>query len=211
MNDEQLDRLLGEAREQYHRPGEPPRDAMWAAIAARRQGAPRHQAPSSRTRLLWWPVGIAALLAVGFALGRGTRPETPGNTTVATTPPGRSAGPSVALTSAAIQHLSQAETFLTGFRLEASARVPDTTLLTGARDLLGTTRLLLDSPGLTDQRTRALLSELEIVLAQVIQLQADPSREDAELIVQELDHQGVLPRLRSSIPAGPAFITTGES
>lgn len=209
MNDDQLDRLLTEAREQYQKAPEPPRDQMWAAIEARRRNTPR-PAATSRTRLLWWPVGIAALLAIGFAIGRGTGPAPRTPVVASTGVPSRSQ-PSAALTSAAAQHLTRAETFLTGFRLEATSQVPDSTLIAGARDLLGTTRLLLDSPNLRDARTRAILSELEVILAQVAQLQADPSREDAQFIVQELDHQGVLPRLRTSIPAGNAFTIAGES
>ncbi len=208
MNDEELDRLLRQARDEYRRPPTAPREEMWAAIRAQTPG----RQTARRFRLLAWPVGIAALLALGFALGRSTRPEAPaGGTGVARITPGGTPRVSAALASAAVQHLSRTETFLTGFRLEAGARVPDSTLLAGARDLLGTTRLLLDSPELTDQRMRALLSELEMVLAQVAQLQADPTREDADLIVHELDHKGVLPRLRTSIPAGPAILMSGES
>jgi hypothetical protein len=163
-----------------------------------------------------WPLGIAALLALGFGLGRLTQ-EGPVAPTHALGPANRTDPPvnqgptSPAMAGAALQHLSRTETFLTGFRLEATARVPDPTLLSGARDLLGTTRLLLDSPDLKDQRLRQLLRELEVVLAQVAQLQAEPTREDADLIVRELDEQGVLPRLRTSIPAGPAADISGES
>lgn len=206
MNDDPLDRLLDQAREEYHRPPAPPREEMWAAIQARRSA----RVAPNRTRLLLWPLGMAALLALGFGLGRLT--QKPGTAApVATARAPEAAGISPAMANAAIQHLSRTETFLTGFRIEAGAGVPDSTLIAGARDLLGTTRLLLDSPGLKDQRMRALLGELEIVLAQVAQLQADPTREDADLIVQELDHQGVLPRLRTSIPAGPAVTMPGES
>jgi hypothetical protein len=208
MNDDPLDRLLDQARDEYHRPPAPPREEMWAAIQARR----KVRVSPSRTRMLFWPLGMAALLALGFGLGRLTQKAgTPAGTSVAVNRGPESVGISPAMASAAIQHLSRTETFLTGFRIEASARVPDTALIAGARDLLGTTRLLLDSPELKNQRLRALLSELEIVLAQVAQLQADPTREDADLIVQELDHQGVLPRLRTSIPAGPAITMSGES
>lgn len=206
MNDDQLDRLLDQAKNEYHQPPAPPRDEMWAAIQARRTA---QRASSRRGRMLYWPLGMAALLALGFWLGRST--QKPADTALVTGRSPESPQITPAMASAAIQHLSRAETFLTGFRLEASARVPDSALIAGARDLLGTTRLLLDSPDLKDQRTRLLLSELEIVLAQVAQLQADPTREDADLIVQELDNQGVLPRLRTSIPAGPAITTSGES
>lgn len=205
MNDDQLDRLLEQARAEYHQPPAPPRDEMWAAIAARR----RTRSAPGRTRMFYWPLGMAALLALGFWLGRST--GKPNDVAVVPSRPAETSRVSPAMQNAAIQHLSRAETFLTGFRLEASARVPDSSLIAGARDLLGTTRLLLDSPDLKDQRTRLILSELEVVLAQVAQLQADPTREDADLIVQELDNQGVLPRLRTSIPAGPAIPTSGES
>jgi hypothetical protein len=213
MTDDPLDEPLRAARDEYHLPPPPPRDQMWTAIAARKKRGKRWPQPLGWGRLAW-PVGIAALLALGFGLGRLTRDHR------GSAAPTQAAGPSdrgaseetsAALAGATLQHLSRAETFLTGFRLEAGAREPDPTLLTGARDLLGTTRLLLDSPGLRDQRQRRLLEELEMVLAQVIQLQADPSRADADLIVRQLDEQGVLPRLRVSIPAGPTAVTHGES
>jgi hypothetical protein len=208
MNDDQLDRLLRAERDQV--PPAAPRDAMWEAITARRQGAvvPLDQARRRRPRL-YWPVGIAALLAIGFALGRGTRNRaTPIEVAGA---PAASNGISPALAGATMQHLNRTETFLTGFRMEAGTDVPDTTLVSGARELLSTTRLLLDSPGQSDPRTRALLEELETVLVQVAQLRNEPS-DEAKALARQLDEQGVLPRLRVSIPAGPAgAIIIGES
>jgi hypothetical protein len=214
MNEDPLDRLLDQARAGYNPPPEAPREDMWAVIHSNR-GNYRHgrRGLSGTTRKLAWPLGIAALLALGFALGRVSRerPTAPSQTVAQHGPDARAGSTSPALAGAALQHLSRTETFLTGFRLEARARVPDRTLLATARDLLGTTRLLLDSPDLRDQRVRQLLRELEVVLAQVAQLQVDPTREDADLIVRQLDEQGVLPRLRTSIPAGPAANTSGES
>lgn len=211
MTEDPMDRLLDQARNEYNPPPVPPREEMWAAIQARKQD--RRQ-PSPYRKIVW-PLGIAALIALGFGLGRlsDDQKEKRGSTVaVLPTDPPTDQGPvSPAMASAALQHLSRTETFLTGFKLEAGARVPDQSLLSGARDLLSTTRLLLDSPDLKDLRMRQLLRELEVVLAQVAQLQADPSREDANLIVDELDKQGVLPRLRTSIPAGPAINIPGES
>jgi hypothetical protein len=207
MTEDPMDRLLQQARDQYHQPPAPPREEMWAAIADRKADRRR----PSRLGKFVWPLGIAALLAVGFGLGRMTQHRQAELPQLATEPPVKQGPVSPAMAGAALQHLSRTETFLTGFRLEATARVPDPALLAGARDLLGTTRLLLDSPDLRDQRVRQLLQELEVVLAQVAQLQADPTREDADLIVHELDEQGVLPRLRTSIPAGPAVNIPGES
>jgi hypothetical protein len=209
MTEDPMDRLLQQARDEYNLPPAPPRDEMWAAIEARK----KQRSQPRPFRKIVWPLGIAALIALGFGLGRLTedKKELPGTRVAMTDPPTQQGPVSPAMAGAALQHLSRAETFLTGFKLEASARVPDAALLSGARDLLSTTRLLLDSPELKDQRMRQLLRELEVVLAQVAQLQADPTREDADLIVHELDEQGVLPRLRTSIPAGPAINIPGES
>ncbi|MGI9077271.1 MAG: hypothetical protein ACR2G6_08075 [Gemmatimonadaceae bacterium] len=72
---------------------------------------------------------------------------------------------------AAIQHLTQMEMLLTSFRAEAQGgRVVDDQLSVWAADLLGTTRLLLDSPAGDDQRLKRLLEDLELVLAQIAQL-----------------------------------------
>lgn len=214
LPDEQLDRLLRAARQES--PPPVPRDEMWAAISARRQpprGILRFRPWSgSWSRTLAWPAGLAAVLALGFALGRLSHESPPSATLALPTPadaPSRLGSP--ALAGAAMQHLSRAEIFLTGFRLEAGQKVPDAALLTGGRDLLGTTRLLLDSPQIQDARLRSLLQELEVVLAQVIQLQSEPSREDTDILVRQLDDNGMLPRLRTAIPSGPAVKFIGES
>jgi hypothetical protein len=207
MNDNDLDRVLRAERDTV--PPAAPRDEMWDAIAARRQGkvVPITSARRARPPLMW-PVGIAALLALGFAVGRWSQNGGTPGPAVATT---ETRGPSVALAGATMQHLNRTETFLTGFRMEAGMSQPDTALVSGARDLLNTTRLLLDSPGQSDTRTRALLEELETVLVQVAQLQNEPT-EEAKLLARQLDEQGVLPRLRVSIPGNPAPATIiGES
>ena len=67
-----------------------------------------------------------------------------------------------------------------------------------AHDLLLTTRLLLDSPAASDPRFRTLLDDLELVLAQVVRLQSDQSREELDLIRQALEQRDVLPRLRTA-------------
>lgn len=211
MTEDPMDRLLQQARDEYNQPPVPPRDEMWAAIEARK----KLRAQPNQFRKIVWPLGIAALLAIGFGLGwvANKTEKAPGNLVAVndSTDPPVDQPVSPAMASAAVQHLSRAETFLVGFKLEASSRVPDRQLLSGARDLLSTTRILLDSPELQDPRMRQLLRELEVVLAQVAQLQADPTREDADLIVHELDKQGVLPRLRTSIPAGPTTNIPGAS
>lgn len=206
MNDDQLDRLLRAERDTV--PPAAPREAMWDAIAARRQEGVVPIERARRAPRVAWPVGIAALLAIGFAVGRMSNGDAPEGAVVAASGPARG---SVALAGATAQHLNRTETFLTSFRMDAGQSHPDTALVSGARELLSTTRLLLDSPGQSDARTRALLEELETILVQVAQLQNEPT-EEAEILARQLDEQGVLPRLRVSIPTGPATATfTGES
>ena len=65
-----------------------------------------------------------------------------------------------------------------------------------ATELLGTTRLLLDSPAATDPRLRELLQDLELVLAQVASLHNGKNQTDIELIRQALSERDIVPRIR---------------
>jgi hypothetical protein len=70
-----------------------------------------------------------------------------------------------------------------------------------AHNLLLTTRLLLDSPAAGDARTRELLEDLELVLAQVVRLQKSGPQGmgDLDLIRQAMDSRDVMPRLRTAV------------
>jgi hypothetical protein len=103
---------------------------------------------------------------------------------------------------AAAQHLGQAEALLTSFRAQArSGAVDGTQLASWARDLLGTTRLLLDSPAADDPQLKRLLDDLEVVLVQLAQLPSDRARGDLDLIDQSIEQRGVITKLRATIPA----------
>lgn len=101
---------------------------------------------------------------------------------------------------AAVQHLSRAEALLTSFRAGGDGETRGS-MERWARDLLADTRLLLDSPAATDARRRHLLEDLELVLAQIVQLPAEASA-DRALIQRSIERGAVLSRLRSTIPAG---------
>src|SRR5438034_1004688 len=81
-------------------------------------------------------------------------------------------------------------------------------LSSSARDLLATTRLMLDSPAGKDARLKGLLEDLELVLAQIAQLPASADREDVQSINQGLDQRSVLLRLRTANPAGTGPVRT---
>jgi len=48
------------------------------------------------------------------------------------------------------------------------------------------------------------MSDLEDILVQLVQYDANGTREDLDLITDGLEERQVLPRLHSAIPAGPA-------
>jgi hypothetical protein len=207
MNDDQFDTRLREAARDYHRPSDTPREEMWAAIEAerrRRRTAPRVVV----LRPAWrWGIGMAAVLVLGIAIGRFIRPTTAvAPTTPAPVATGRS-GDDVAYQVAAAQYLSRTETLLAGFRADArTGERLDPQFEAQARELLSSTRLLLDSPAGGNPRLRPLLEDLEVVLAQIVYLPASHDTTDVELINQGIDQRSVLTRLRTALPAasGPA-------
>jgi hypothetical protein len=175
---------------------------MWARIGAER--ARRAARPWVR-----WTLAAAAVLVLGIGIGRWTaqqRSGVRGGTPVASVDTGGSRD--VLYQVAATQYLSRTETFLTGFRADLRAGRADTRFTGQARDLLSTTRLLLDSPAADDPRMRALLEDLELVLVQISQLPAGRDAHDTDLITQGMDQRSVLPKLRSAIPAGPVPVRT---
>ena len=102
---------------------------------------------------------------------------------------------------ATAQHLVRAEALLTAYRAGARRGTVDAELSTWARDLLGSTRLLLDSPAATDARRRRVLEDLELVLVQLVQLGPDSPDEERELLDRTLERGDVMTRLRTTVPA----------
>ena len=104
---------------------------------------------------------------------------------------------------ATIRHLSNAEALLTAFRTDSRDAKMDAQLSVWARDLLSNTRLLLDSPAADDPQRARLLGDLELVLAEIVQLSPGATAQDRGLIEGSIRNGQVMTRLRSAIPAGP--------
>jgi hypothetical protein len=210
LPDEPLEPSLLAAAREYHRPPEAPREAIWRAIQAERR-AERAIRPGPR-RWVPWAAAAAALLAVGVGIGRLTQPGPATDRA-----PVASWGPSAAaprVSEAAyrlttLEHLGQSEAFLTLFRASVRKGGQERLASATARQLLATNRLLLDSPAATDRKTRVLLEDLELVLAEIAQLAADAQPDDRALIREGMDRGGVLARLRTEVPAGTT-LTRGE-
>lgn len=110
---------------------------------------------------------------------------------------------------ASVQMLTQAETLLTQFRAGGAAAPVDPQLSRWARDMLASTRLLLDSPAGRDRATSALLHDLELILVQIVQLSSGPAGAgEREMINETMESRDVLPRIRTAIPTGPARLGT---
>ena len=214
--DDSLDPSMLEAARAYHEPPPTvPRETMWAAIERQRRdlsrvpthrGAPRSWI--SRRLLQPWVLSAAAVvvLATGIALGwavhggtktdRGPVPEA----RVATTETrGNGAAYDIALT----RNLTQVEALLAAYHAAPDSKaVADLQLASWARDLLSNTRLLLDSPVGADPKRHRLLEDLELVLAQMVQLPSDTASVNRAMIDQTLDRNHLLLRLRVAVPAG---------
>jgi hypothetical protein len=104
---------------------------------------------------------------------------------------------------ATIRHLANAEALLTAFRTDSRDAKMDAQLSKWARDLLSNTRLLLDSPAGDDPQRAKLLGDLELVLAQIVQLSPETGAQDRAMIEGSIRSGHVMTRLRSAIPAGP--------
>ena len=215
MND-RFDDLLRDATREYHEPPETPREEMWLRIVAER--AERAETAESKVRQILpfrsfrsfrsfaLAAGIAAVLALGIGLGRlsapATRPAAPSQP-VAVQPSPRVNNAAYEL--ATTEYLSQSEAFLTLFRASLRQNAGNGQLAAAtARQLLATNRLLLDSPAAEDSKTKLLLQDLELVLAQIAQLSPQSRSRDLDLITEGLERAAVMTRLRTAVPSGPS-------
>lgn len=190
---------------------EVPREEMWSRI----QAARRFRRPSARLqpRSAWiaWGVGLAAMLLIGIGLGRLSVLRQPSDPAVpvarqdALPVNGGTAGGDAAAPyrMVALQHLSRVEVLLT----TVSNGTIDAQVSTWARDMLSSTRMLLDSPAADDPRMSQLLEDLELVLMQIAS-PAARQRGELDLIQHGIQQTDVLPRLRATLPASGAIVGT---
>jgi hypothetical protein len=207
------------AKEMYHTPPETPHDDIWAVIQAARAA---DVVPIRRFQPRPWWAAVAAALVIGVVLGRGSLVGPDEATTVAGGSSDVPAAVDGATTDgtpdraanavprsyrvAAARHLNRTETFLTMFRVDArSDQLNDVDIGTWSKRLLTDTRLLLDSPAGGDPELRMLLSDLELVLAQIVQLRAgDPN--EVEIIDEGLESSQLLFRLKAAQATAPRTV-----
>ncbi len=200
MSEDRLEEPLRAAAQDYHRPVATPREEIWRAVQQARAAARGREGPRRPARP-WLPLAAAAVvvLAAGIGIGRLTRTGSSSEAAPAATTAEVNAA---AYRLATLEHLSQSEEFLTLFRASVGHADQRPASVT-ARRLLGTNRLLLDSPAARDRRTRLLLEDLELVLAGIAQL-SNGRPQDVDLITDGIERGNVRPRLRTAVPAGTA-------
>jgi hypothetical protein len=98
------------------------------------------------------------------------------------------------------EHLVSTVALLTSVRDDDSSERLAPDMRGRARDLLGTTRLLLDEPQLRDERTRRLLQDLELVLAQIVQARSS-APETKRAPSETMRETNLLPRVRAAATA----------
>lgn len=194
MDEQELKEKLGELREVWRVSPQPPLNEMWQVIEARAFGPTRRPSPWIRTIL-----PLAATLVLGFGIGQIS--PTLLNSGKAGGDFNEMAefqrtGDQPAFVGVATNYLERVTALLVTLTDESRNGRPLAGTNERARDLLATTRLLLDSPDITDPHLRDLLDDLELVLAQIVHLPTRAAAPDVRLIDQALDQREVLPRLR---------------
>lgn len=218
MNEEPMDELTRLLKEEYNPPPPTPRAEMWADIQAGMKGrgaqvvsldVARERRGLMMRRTLTWASAAAAVLIVGFGLGRFTAP-----TNMADTPATlRTPDPQV-MRLAATDHLERTEALLRMVRADGQAGQIDPAVGQWAETLLTQTRLLLDSTENEDPAMRALLEDLELVLVQIVGV-ADTrggdgarNREELSLALKGIEENHVLSRIQAVTPAGSVLAGT---
>jgi len=196
MDEKELERRLRELNDTWRIPRDPPLAEMWQAVEARAFQARPARTPWTRTLL-----PLAAMLLLGFGVGQ-LSPRllqhrfTPSAPPLAVIPAAAtdSRDPFVGIATDYIERV-------TGLlvTLSDAPHRGQTIPIAQARELLATTRLLMDSPQAGNPHLRALLDDLELVLAQIVRLPPRAASPDVYLIDQTLDEREVLPRLRGML------------
>ncbi len=191
----------------------------------------KHAGTHAGTRRLFTTIAaIAATLVIGVAIGRYTMPGgLPGNATdsaaVVASANGagangagavgtnaRAAALAARATDPAVvameEHFARTVALLTTVRDENPNASPGADVTGWARELLGTTRMLLDEPQLHDDRTRRLLQDLELVLVQIIQARGTAAPEAKRAPSETMRETNLLPRVRAVVTASVAPETT---
>jgi hypothetical protein len=202
MTERNIEQVLRDHGDSYNAPPPegPPLEEMWNVIRTNMPGrvSRRWWQPGRRVRLA---AALAATMLVGFVLGRASqRIAAPTEAARVAAARSTSAEESAMYSQTTSAYLLRTAALLLALpgRSEPAARL-DTVLLARASDLLSTTRLLIDSPAAVDPDIRNLMSDLELVLAQIVQLRSQTDQGELDLITDVLQERELLPRIHTAV------------
>lgn len=194
MMDDKLDHLLHDAARTWREPPGTDYDAMWGRIERGTFGRTQ-RTPSWRT----FGIGIAAALVMGVGVGRFAMPAATTQVAMADSAAvADSASPAQAYDRVATELLGRTVLLLTALPNEVNRAEASDRFAMQATELLTSTRLLMDSPASDDVRLKALLEDLEMVLAQIAMLQSGRASQEIDFITDALVERDVVPRIRSA-------------
>jgi hypothetical protein len=209
MKEDRFEHLMRDAAHTFRNPPTPDFEAMWDGVTREVWGedrviasSPIAQRGSPYANRSARYLAIAATLVIGIALGRastaiGTKASSSAETVASTAMTPAANIPYEAETS---KYLGQTAALLIALPSEVRAGRANEQFVGRAGELLGRTRLLLDSPAANDPQMKNLLEDLELVLAQVVRLQNNSSsRTELDLIARTLEQHDVIPRLRTAV------------
>jgi hypothetical protein len=220
-NDPDFDAWVAKTAPALNVPRTTPHLEMWEAIQAAQRTSDAANAgtiagvtPLRRSRF-FLPAAVAAALLLGVAIDRfalrevaDPRDTLAARSTASMKKPGPRPEPTRLYRLAAVQTLTQAEALLTAYRAsDIATRDPAAAKQLGVwgREVLSSTRLLLDSPAGKDATLRPLLEDLELVLVQIVRLSGAPlDASERALIDGAMRDRDLLPRIRTAVPAGIA-------
>jgi hypothetical protein len=181
------------------------REEMWAIISeswADQAARQRH----ARKAYAWSGLGLAAMLVVGIFIGRSTSEVEDSESALAIrADPVRAEYPiSTPIRVAVGEHLREVETLLLLF---ASSRQTDAELVGLARELAGTSRMLMASDAGRDAEVRSMLLDLELLLVQIARLVDGADAAETEVVKDGIAETEAVPRMRrflaeAAVPMG---------
>ena len=212
QDEQRLDEMVRNLAADYNAPSaeldEERRAAIFARIQGERRRRAQHRTPAPRARRWQWAVALAAVLVIGFALGR-WQPQTTTDTPqqVAVDQPVEQIATAPAQSAyqyAARDFLERTDNLLVMLQRAAYSPEPNTPFGLATNDptvgwaqaLLRETRLLQDSPATEgDPQLTQLLEDLELLLAQIVRA----ARDNDELEGSPVTNPETLQRVRGEI------------
>ncbi len=203
-DDVKFDEFLRQAAKDYNAPVPPPTDAIWAAIEPDVTQAigGKSRSFASLRMTTWAGLGIAATLVIGVAVGRWTaqKPDVAATAPVSVAA-NDSASDNVRARTVALDHLADAEVFLTGVRADLKSGQADEERAERSRDLLVRTRVLLGAAPNRSPDVERLLEDLELLLAEIAALPQSRGTMDRTLLDESMRDGNLIPRIRATLPA----------